>query len=353
MTLTPRARTRIVPAMRARSVALVVFDGVQGLDVFGPADVFYFANYVAAKGGAETTPYAVELVAARSGPVATASGPRIHADRALSDPALRPDVLLVAGGLTVGEVAADTALVADLRGLLARSGEVGSICTGALLLARTGALDGRRATTHWALADELARANPAVTVEPDRIFVRDGAWTSAGVTAGIDLALQLVRTHHGSEIATGAARHMVVYMQRAGGQGQFSTHLAAQRSSHPTVADLMAYVADHPDADLSIAALAARARMSERSFQRLFAAETGMSPGRFVERSRIDAARMMLEQTEDGLASITARCGFGRQETFLRAFRRVVGVSPTEYRRGFPRHAAPEAGVPPPRGHDW
>jgi transcriptional regulator GlxA family with amidase domain len=241
--------------------------------------------------------------------------------------------VLVAGGLCVADVAADARFVGALTALVERSGEVGSVCSGALLLARTRALDGRRATTHWALAETLAASHPEVAVEADQLFVHDGVWTSAGVTAGIDLALQLVRTHHGSEIAMQAARNMVVYTQRAGGQRQYSAHLAAQRSSSPT-----------------IAALAARARMSERSFQRLFSSETGLSPGRYVERCRIDAARLLLEQTGDGLAAVAARSGFASPETLIRAFRRIVGINPTEYRRRFPGYALHDDGGGPDPG---
>lgn len=321
--------------MRSRSVVIVVFDGVQGLDVFGPADVFYFANYLAERAGERQVPYRVELAALTTGPVRTASGPVILAERSLADPELRPDVLLVAGGLCVGDAAADVHTVEALSGLVARSAEVGSVCSGALLLAETGVLNGRRATTHWAAADDLAAAHPEIDVDPDRIFIDDGVWTSAGVTAGIDLALQLVRTHHGSKLATDAARNLVVYLQRSGGQQQFSTHLAAQESPNATIADVMAHIADHPEADLSISALAARVSMSERSFQRLFTNEVGISPGRYVERTRIDAARALLEHSQDGLAAVAAACGFGTVETFLRAFRRVVGVNPTEYRQRF------------------
>lgn len=326
--------------MRFRSVAFVVFDGVQGLDVFGPADVFYFANYFAEQSGADRAPYSVDIVAAQAGPVRTASGPTMLAERSIDDPELRPDVLLIAGGLQIGEATADQQLVRDLGALAERSGEVGSICTGAALLAETGILDGRRATTHWAIADDLAASHPDVAVEPDRIFVEDGVWTSAGVTAGIDLALELVRTHHGAAMAADAARNMVVYLQRAGGQQQFSTHLAAQQSANTTIADLVALIADHPEADLSVAALARHVAMSERSFQRLFTAEVGISPGRYVERARIDAAREALEHSPDGLAAIARRCGFGTVETFLRSFRRVVGVNPTEYRQRFARPPA-------------
>ena len=326
--------------MRFRSVAFVVFDGVQGLDVFGPADVFYFANYFAEQAGADRAPYSVEIVAARPGAVRTASGPSIVAERAIDDPVLAPDVLLVAGGLRVGEVAADDRFVRHLGALVGRSGEVGCICTGAVLLAKTGLLDGRRATTHWAIARDLAGAHPEIAMEPDLIFVKDGVWTSAGVTAGIDLALELVRTHHGADMAADVARNMVVYLQRAGGQQQFSTHLAAQRSANTTIADLMAFIADHPEADLSVAALAVRLRMSERSFQRLFTNEVGTSPGKYVERVRIDTAREALEHSSDGLSAVAHRCGFATVETFVRSFRRVVGVNPTEYRKRFTRPLA-------------
>lgn len=326
-------------SMRHRTVVIVVFDGVQGLDVFGPADVFYFANYLAEQAGEETIPYTIEIAAETVGPVRTASGPLIHADRSISDPDLRPDVLLVAGGLAVEEAASNTDFITRLAELADRSDEVGSVCTGALLLAETGQLNGRRATTHWALAEMLIKDHPEIDVDADRIYVFDGVWSSAGVTAGIDLALQLVRTHHGSEMAAAAARNMVVYLQRAGGQQQYSTHLAAQRSSNPTVADLMAYIADHPDADLTIAALADRINMSERSFQRLFTKEVGMSPGKYVERTRIDSARRLLEQTEEGVAAIARRCGFLTVETFHRSFKRLVGVTPNEYRDRFPSSA--------------
>ena len=225
--------------------------------------------------------------------------------------------------------------MASLGALAARSDEVGSVCTGALLLAEAGLLEGRRAATHWALAELLVRRHPGVDVDADRIYVNDGVWTSAGVTAGIDLALQLVRTHHGAEIAAQVARLMVVYLHRAGGQQQFSTHLVARQSAHPTIADLMAHIADHPDADLSVEALAEHVAMSERSFQRLFTRETGVSPGKYVERTRIDAARRLLEQTEDGVAEVAASCGFATVETFHRSFRRLVGVTPAEYRRRF------------------
>lgn len=321
--------------MRSRTVVIVVFDGVQGLDVFGPADVFYFANYLASRAGEATPPYDISLAAASAGPVRTSAGPHLHADHAVADPELRPDLLLVAGGLAVGEAAADEGFVADLRALAGRSEEVGSVCTGAALLAETGLLDGRTVTTHWALADGLAAVHPEIDLDADRIFVHDGIWSSAGVTAGIDLALELLRRHHGNDMAAAAARHLVVYLQRAGGQQQYSAHLAAQQAADPTINDLLAYVADHPDGDLSVAALAARAGMTHRSFQRLFTREVGTSPGRYVERVRIDTARRLLERGDDGLGRISRRCGFATVETFHRSFRRVMGVTPADYRDRF------------------
>lgn len=316
-------------------MVIVAFEGVQGLDVFGPADVFYFANYLAELAGEREAPYTVHVAALAPGPVRTAAGPSIYADVAIADPRLRPDVLLIAGGQSVESAAGDAELVHAVADLADRSGEVGSICSGALLLAETGLLDGRRATTHWASAAKLAEAHPEVEVAPDSIYVHDGVWSSAGVTAGIDLALQLLRTHHGASMATDAARNMVVYVQRAGGQQQFSAQLAAQSSTHPTIEDICAHIVDHPEADLSVGVLAGRVAMSERSFQRLFSREVGISPGKFVERCRIDAARRLLESTNDGLAAIARRCGFRSSETFLRAFSRLVGVTPTEYRQRF------------------
>ncbi len=265
----------------------------------------------------------------------TSADPTLHVDRAVSDRDLRPDLLLVAGGLTIGTAAADAAFVADLAELTGRSIEVGSICTGALLLAEMGVLDGREATTHWALADALAVTHPEIRLDADRIFVHDQVWTSAGVTAGIDLALEILRRHHGTEMAAAAARNLVVYVQRAGGQQQYSTHLAAQRAADQTVLDLLAYIADHPDADLSVTALADHVGMATRSFQRLFTREVATSPGAYVERVRIDAARRLLERTDHGLERVARQCGYTTIETFHRSFRRLVGVTPGDHRDRF------------------
>lgn len=333
--LTTSATTRTMGVMRHRSVAIVVFDKVQGLDVFGPSDVFYFANYLAELAGEPQPLYTIEVAAASAGPVTTAAGPAIYATRSVADPALRPDLLLVAGGLSVAAAADDESFLADLAGLASRSREVGSVCTGALLLASIGLLEGRQATTHWALADHLAADHPEVLLDADRIYLHDEVWTSAGVTAGIDLALEILRQHHGTEMAAQAARHLVVYLQRAGGQQQYSAHLAGQRASDETILDLLAYIADNPEADLTISALAEHVGMSPRSFQRLFTREVGTSPGAYVERVRVDAARRLLERTDDGLVRISRRCGYASVETLHRSFRRLVGVTPGQYRDRF------------------
>lgn len=331
-----------------RRVAIVVFGGVQPLDAFGPVDVFATANWL---NGGPGSMYDIELVAAETGPVRTASGPTICADRAISDPTLRPDVMLVAGGGESASAALDQSFVDEIRALAGRSATVGSICTGAFLLAAAGLLDGRRATTHWAAAAGLADRFPSVTVEHDRVFVNDGVWTSAGVTAGMDLALELLRIHHGRRVASAVARNMVMYVKRAGGQSQFSTHLAAQSAADPTMDDLLAWIADHLDEDLSVASLADRAAMSNRSFQRKFVEVTGTPPARFVESLRIDTARRMLEESGAGVAAIARDVGYQREETFMRAFSRRVGLNPGEYRMRFamqPDSSPPGPGAAPP-----
>ena len=218
------------------------------------------------------------------------------------------------------------------------------MCTGAFLLAKAGLLDGRRATTHWAYCAAFARRYPAVTVEPDPIFVRDGnVATSAGVTAGMDLALALVEEDLGRDVALEAARHLVVFLQRPGGQAQFSAQLAAQVADRAPLRELQAWIPDHLDDDLTVPALARRARMSDRNFARAFRRETGMTPGAYVEAARVERARIALEAGDLPVEAIAHQAGFGTVETMRRAFRRRVGVSPIDYRTRFRRNDAEEA----------
>jgi transcriptional regulator GlxA family with amidase domain len=315
-------------------VVIVAFPGVQTLDVTGPAEVLRAATRLHPPG------YDVTVVAPEAGPLRT-STVSLMPDAPLEDCTGRIDTLIVAGGTGARAAEDDERLIAWLRDAAQRSRRVTSVCTGAFLLARAGLLDGRRATTHWASCADLAQRYPAVSVEPDPIFVRDGhVATSAGVTAGMDLALALVEEDLGREVALGAARWLVLFLKRPGGQAQFSAQLAAQTADRAPLRELQAWIPDHLSEDLSVAALARRAVMSERNFARAFRRETGMTPAAYVEAARVESARIALETGELPVESVACRAGFGTVETMRRAFRRRVGVSPMDYRSRFRRQAA-------------
>ena len=227
-----------------------------------------------------------------------------------------------------------------IRDASSRVRRVASVCNGAFLLAEAGLLDGRRATTHWSRAADLAERYPAVTVDADPIFVREGeVATSAGVTSGIDLALALVEEDLGSAAARRVARQLVIFVQRPGNQRQFSVQLTAQRPTREPIRELLAHIAEHPEADLSVPALATRVGLSERQFLRVFPAETGHSPASYVEAARVEAACRLLETTDDGLDRIGRICGFGTLRTLQRSFQRVLAIAPHEYRERFTRTA--------------
>jgi transcriptional regulator GlxA family with amidase domain len=260
----------------------------------------------------------------------------IVADEAIADVEGPIDTLVVVGGDGTYDAVADEHLVQHVRRLACDARRVASVCSGAFVLAQAGLLDGRRATTHWRVCDLLARSFPAVRVDPDPIYVRDGnVWTSAGVTAGMDLALALVEEDHGRDIALAIARRFVMFLRRPANQSQFSAPLLAQVAAHDGIRAAQHHVVEHPDADCSVAALARVALMSERTFARSFAAETGVTPARYVERVRVETARRLLEDTDDGVEAIAAAAGFGTAETMRRTFLRLVRTSPTEYRRRF------------------
>ena len=317
-----------------RRVVIVAFPGVQTLDVTGPAEVFRAASLLKPPG------YDVTVAALDIEPLRTATV-SLAPDKRLADCTGALDTLLVAGGTGTRRAEDDERLVSWIAGAARRSRRVASVCTGAFLLARAGLLDGRRATTHWASCADLAARYPAVTVEPDPIFVRDGdVVTSAGVTAGMDLALGLVEEDLGREVALEAARWLVVFLQRPGGQAQFSAQLAAQAADRAPLRELQAWLPDHLDEDLSVPALARRACMSDRNFARAFRRETGMTPGAYVESARLERARIALETGDLPVEAIALQAGFGTVETMRRAFRRRVGVSPNDYRTRFRRQAA-------------
>ena len=328
MPITPR-----FPPTTVRIIEALAFPSVQLLDVTGPLQVFASANdFVADAGG--TPPYALRVVAqggqgitASSG-LGLAAGPLPPIEAAL-------DTLLVAGGQGVQAAAADPVLVDWVRARAKQARRVTSVCTGAFLLAAAGLLDGRRAATHWSLCAELARRFPAVRVEPDPIFVRDGpVWTSAGVTAGIDLALALVEEDLGRTVALAVARYLVVFLKRPGGQEQFSAALSLQTGEERFGA-LHDWINRHLADDMSLPVLAGQAGMSERSFSRRYAEATGLTPGRAVERLRVEAARQLLSESHLPIKRIASRCGFGSEETMRRSFMRQLAATPQDYRARF------------------
>jgi transcriptional regulator GlxA family with amidase domain len=315
----------------ARRVVIVAFPPVQALDVTGPAEVLSVAAQVH---GAAEPAYAVKVVGPGGAPIATGSGYALAPAAPLEDVRGPLDTLLVAGGS--GARHAPDEVVARVAAIAGRARRVASVCTGAYVLANAGLLDGRRATTHWQYCDDLQRRHPAIAVERDPIFVVDGpVRTSAGVTAGMDLALALVEEDLGPPVALEVARWLVLFVKRPGGQAQFSAQLAAQSAERAPLRELQAWMADHLADELSVPALAARACMSERNFARAFKAETGMTPAVYVEALRVERARLALESGLEPIDAVARRCGFGTVETLRRAFARRLGVSPGAYRDRF------------------
>ncbi|MPY55314.1 GlxA family transcriptional regulator [Streptomyces acidicola] len=316
-----------------RTVLVVLFDDVQSLDVTGPVEVFHGADLH------RPGTYRIRTASLDGAPVRTSSGLTLVPDHALAG-APAPHTLLVPGGQGTRRPAPD--LVAWLREHGPRAERLVSVCTGAILLAEAGLLDGRRATTHWAYCDKLARDHPATEVDPDPIYVRDGnVATSAGVTSGIDLALALVEEDLGRDTALSIARHLVVFLRRPGNQAQFSAQLAAQTARREPLREVQQWITEHPGDDLTVDSLAARARLSPRHFARAFQAETGMTPGRYVDRVRLEHARRLLEDTADGVEEVSRACGYGTPEAMRRAFLRTLGAAPAEYRRRFRPAPAP------------
>lgn len=319
-----------------RSVLIVGFPGIQALDLVGPFEVFTgAARHLSAQGRADDA-YRVTIASVDGRPVGAGTGLTLVAEP-LPDPAGSLDTLVLPGGFGTPAAVADDRLVTWVRAAAPRTRRVVSVCTGAFLAAEAGLLDGCPATTHWAYADQLARRYPAVAVDPDPIFVRSSprVWTAAGVTAGIDLALALVEDDHGTEVAQTVARWLVMYLRRPGGQTQFAAPVWMPRAKRAPIRAVQEAIETEPGAAHRIAALAERAAMSPRHFTRVFTREVGEAPGTYVERVRTEAARRQLEESDDTVSAIAARCGFGTSETLRRSFIRRFGVSPDQYRRTF------------------
>jgi transcriptional regulator GlxA family with amidase domain len=320
--------------MPVRRVAIVIHDGVQALDVAGPADVFAEANaYVPNEDRYETV-----LIAAHRAPMRASNNMQVIADLNFEEADDSFDILLVAGGRALPDAAPDPNLVNWLRRAAGRAKIYGSICTGAFALGHAGLLDGRRATTHWQHAHKLAVLFPAANIEPDLIYLRDGHLvTSAGVTAGIDLALALVGQRHGADVALKVAKRLVVIAQRQGGQSQFSPFLSAPADPASPIARIQEYVGANLDRRHTLKSLAAEVGMSSRNLARHFVQETGITPHEFIERVRIDAARMLLEGTDRALKAVAHDCGFGSSDRMRIVFSQRLGVTPAQYRASF-RH---------------
>ncbi|NWB28591.1 GlxA family transcriptional regulator [Pseudomonas gingeri] len=316
-----------------RIIQVLAFPNVQVLDVTGPLQVFASANDLARSQGLPL-PYAPRVIAAEAGPVMSSAGLALVAEPlpAATTPC---DSLIIAGGWGTYAAAEDPALVEWVRQQAACARRVASVCTGAFLLAASGWLDGRRVATHWTRCEQLAEQYPKLQVEPNPIFINDGpVWTSAGVTAGIDLSLALVEQDLGRPMALEVARHLVVFLKRPGGQSQFSATLSLQKSGS-RFGDLHAWIAEHLAMDLSIPILAQQVGMSERSFVRHYRTETGQTPARAIENIRVESARRLLSDTATPIKRIAARCGFGSEETLRRNFLRALGVTPQAYRERF------------------
>lgn len=309
---------------------MLALPGVQMLDVSGPLDVFAEANVQSGSAA-----YALRVIAAVPGPIVTSSGVRLLADGVVGDGHEPPaDTLLVAGCPHADRMRLDPALLDWLRAQAPRARRFGSVCSGAFFLAAAGLLDGVRVTTHWAMAEALAARYTAVRLEEDAIYLRDGrVRTAAGVTAGLDLALALVEEDLGREVALRVASQLVMYFKRPGGQLQFSRRGEAAPAGRAALQEVQRWVAAHPALDHSVAALAARLHVSPRHFSRMFRADVGMTPAAWVEVSRVEAARRLLEEGAQTPKQVAAACGFANADVLRRAFLRRVGVSPAEYRR--------------------
>jgi transcriptional regulator GlxA family with amidase domain len=321
--------------MTPRRVVMIAMPCAEVMEIGGTLDVFYAANVLLADAGSSDPGYAIEVVSPvpiiRSWP-----GLCIKAERSYRDVRGPIDTLIITGTDTPDQATQDAQLVAWLARVAPRTRRLVGLCTGTFMLAAAGLLDGRRATSHWLFCDELTRQFPKIQVERDPIYVRDGTiYTGVGSSAGLDLALALVEQDVGRRIALAVAKREVFFLKRPGGQAQFSVQLSAQIAEREPLRDLQMWIADHPHADLSVDALARRAAMSPRNFCRVFGREIGMTPGRFVERVRLEAARRLLEESARSIPEVAVACGFGTAETMRLAFHRALGVSPKTYRSRF------------------
>jgi transcriptional regulator GlxA family with amidase domain len=318
-------------------IVMLAFPGAEIIDIAGPLDILCVAPCFLDHGFDMERRHKSLIVSEFGGPVTTVpSGISIHTEPLTAIGRRIIDTLIVPGGYDMTQALNRPKLIKWIQTVASRARRVVSICTGAFLLGEAGLLQGRRVTTHWRFVEELARRYPDIVVEPDSIFtVDDNIYTSAGITSGMDLALQLVSEDWGPERALLIARDWLLYTRRPGGQSQFSALLSTKGSERKTITDLQSWIVENLNADLTVATLAERLAMSPRHFARVFQTETGTTPARFVETVRIEAARTCLEQSSQSIESIADECGMGDSERLRRSFIRRLGVNPSDYRRRF------------------
>lgn len=321
-----------------RRITFLVLPEIQLLDLAGPADVFMIANQLAIARGLGPQ-YEVSFAGPEENPgTATGIGLRVNTLPVRPD---ELDTLIVPGGMAFGDTDFDSSAITWIREQWQGMRRVASICTGAFVLAHAGVLSGKKVTTHWLELQRLRDIVPDAIVETDALYLKDGSiYTSAGITAGIDLALALVDEDLGADIALDVARALVMFLHRPGGQSQFSAALRQPQARHQKIRDVQAYVTEHPQKDLRVSELADRAAMSTRNFIRVFTRETGEPPARFVQRIRIERARHLLEEERLSVEQVADQCGFGTAETMRRRFMDALGSSPSEYRARFAKRSS-------------
>ncbi|AUG52777.1 GlxA family transcriptional regulator [Thalassospira marina] len=348
------APARQNPHSQKRTIACYAFDGVMSLDITGPLQVFASANTELVRQGNQPA-YDIVVFAEKAGPVQTSAGIRLHADMARAD--INPagiDTILVPGGEGIDVVCRDAGILAWFEAAAGACGRLGSVCSGALLLAAAGLLDGRLATTHWSRCDEMRTSYPMIGLVENRLHTYDPTgldgdghiFTSAGVTAGIDLALALLEDDFGRALALAVARRLVMFLKRPGGQAQFSAYLTPAIGASAKLAELLEWLPANLQADLSLEAMAERAGMSPRTFSRVFTRDLGLSPARYVERMRVEAARGLLQGGDITINRVARLCGFGHPETMRRAFHRHLSISPQDYAERFGATLFAGASVP-------
>jgi transcriptional regulator GlxA family with amidase domain len=326
--------------LRTRRIVFIAAPGTEVLDLVGPLQVFARAAEFFGRQNPGLPPiYCTEVITTSPRKVfLTNCGLRITAHKRFREVRGKIDTLLVAGGSAIENDEINPEVIRWLRKTARRIRRVGSVCTGAMLLARAGLLDGRRATTHWNWCEVLIRRAPRTAVDPNPIFVRDeNVYTSAGVTAGMDLALALVEEDHGSQLALQVARNLVLYLRRPGGQSQFSAALSLQLTDRKPLRELETWVLDNLNKPLTVPVLAQRVAMSPRNFARVFSREMKTTPAKFIERLRLEAARRRLEESQNSMETIASECGFGNVNSMRNLFQRALKIPPGQYRRHF-RH---------------